>query len=48
MNFNNKKTTFKDFLGAWEPTFVAFGGLFFEFLTHNFFNYIPFLTIFII
>jgi hypothetical protein len=33
MNFNNKKTTFKECLGVWEPTFVAFGGLVFEFLT---------------
>jgi hypothetical protein len=39
-------------VGVWEPTFVAFSGLFFEFLTlftlggHNFFNFIPFLMIF--
>jgi hypothetical protein len=39
-------------LGVWKPTFVVFGGLFFEFLTpsilrgHNFFNSISFFTIF--
>ncbi len=39
-------------MGVWEPAFVVFGGLFFEFLTpsilrgHNFFNSIPFFTIF--
>jgi hypothetical protein len=41
-------------LGVWELAFVTFGGFFFEFLTpftlgvHNFFNYIPFLKIFIV
>ncbi len=40
------------FLGIWEPTFIAFSGLFSEFLTpstlgsHNFLNFIQFLTIF--
>jgi hypothetical protein len=39
-------------VGVWEPTFVAFGSLLFEFLTpfilkgHNFLNSIPFLMIF--
>ncbi len=42
----------RNFVGVWELAFVAFGGLFFEFLTpftlrgHNFFNSISFLTIF--
>ncbi len=39
-------------MGVWEPAFVTFGGLFFEFLApftlkgHNFLNFIPFLMIF--
>jgi hypothetical protein len=39
-------------VGVWEPAFVAFGGLFYEFLTpfilrgHKFFNSILILTIF--
>jgi hypothetical protein len=37
-------------VGVWEPAFVAFGCLFFlipfTLKSHNFFNFIPFLTIF--
>jgi len=52
LSFNNNKSTYKEFCGCLEPTFVAFGGFFFEFLIpfilkgHNFLNFISFLTIF--